>query len=47
MSDLFALPFEEPEPGPEPDPPAPPVAPVRRVLSVTALTSSLREREKW
>ena len=45
MSHFFDLPFEEPQP--EPDPPAPP-APVRRVQTVTQLTARLRsmvERE--
>lgn len=39
MTTLFDLPFEEPEP--EPETPAPP-APVRRILSVSELTASLR-----
>ncbi len=44
MTTLFDLPFEEPEPErPETLSPAPARAPVRRVLSVSELTASLRE----
>ena len=39
MSDLFDLPFEEPEP----EEPVPSPAPVRRVLTVSELTGALRE----
>ncbi len=43
MSTLFDLPFEEPEPEPAAPEPVPEKAPLRRVLSVSELTGSLRE----
>ena len=48
MSTLFGLPFDEPEPAPatpEPAPPPEPALPARRqVLSVTQLTTAIRDR---
>src|SRR4051812_22339351 len=40
MSDLFSLPFEEDHKAPAP--PGPPAPPVRRVLTVSELTDSIR-----
>lgn len=43
MTDLFDLPFEEPEPNEVDAVPEPPPAPARRVLTVSELTGALRE----